>query len=296
MSSRKFLRRALLSLAGFGLVTPLSHAASIDPGFVVPLYTLGTYTDSQGAIYSNADIHPAGEGVFQPFERIHANQNSPYEQGFNTNAGSKELDNLTHGDQTWNHAVSLSSLATVTLNGTAYYEFSLNLNQTGNSGSFVSLDKVQIFQTNVAAVTGYQGAKTTGATADNFIGNASTPLAVKVYDEDLGKVGDTTINLNSRLNNGQGTGTADMTLLVPKTLFSNNLPDVVLYSAFGDPNASKPKNSNTPGFFAVTGGHEDWNFNAKPSAVPVPAPLYAAAMLLGVCGLVRSRRTTAQFS
>jgi len=119
-----------------------------------------------------------------------------------------------------------------------------------------------------------------------MIGNGTTPLATKVYDEDGGTAGDTTIQINSRLNNGQGTGTADMTLMVPKSLFSNNLPYVVLYSAFGDPNGNAKATGD--GFYPSTGGHEDWNADIGPtSPVPLPPSLYAGAGLLGAFGLVR---------
>ena len=248
-----------------------------------------TYTDGSGAIWSTADIHPAGNGVFMPFIRQTSPGSSPWEQGFNTDA-PKQADNLGGA---WTHSLRLADISQVVRNGIAYYQFAMNANQTGVE-PIISIDKVEIFQTNTAALTDYDGANmVTGSPTDHF----GQP-AMMVYSEDA--VIDTTINLNSRQNNGQGIGTADMTLLVPVALFTGNQQYVVLYSSFGDPNFTGNGNGNgnysgpTGGFYPANAGFEDWNATEgatrTPPGVPLPSVASGGMAILGLAALVHLRR------
>lgn len=259
------------------------HAGSISPGTVVDLDSQPgqTYTDGSGAVWSTADIHPAGNGVFQPFVRETSPGSSQYENGFNTDA-AKQLDNLGGA---WTHSLLLSSIAQVTVNGTAYYQFAMNANQTGVN-PIISIDEVEIFQSNLANLTGYVGTNLSyGLATDHF---TSDPTATMVYNED--KVVDTTININSRQNNGQGIGTADMTLLVPVALFTGNQQYVVLYSSFGNPNDLNNGQTNkaltvqspSTSFYAANAGFEDWNATegSTPLETTTPLPKTASSGLV----------------
>ena len=51
----------------------------------------------------------------------------------------QHLEFQTKDQNQWTHSLTLNSLATVTINGTQYYQFALDINEQGNtSGSLLS--------------------------------------------------------------------------------------------------------------------------------------------------------------
>ncbi|HEU5116748.1 MAG TPA: LEPR-XLL domain-containing protein, partial [Isosphaeraceae bacterium] len=92
--------------------TPLDLTGPASFGFI------------NGALFRQGSNQPSGTGVFQSFVRI---QNDGTEQGYNTD-GSPQFD--TKGGS-FTHAVLLSTIPLKVINGEAYREFNLDINQTG---------------------------------------------------------------------------------------------------------------------------------------------------------------------
>jgi hypothetical protein len=157
------------------------------------------------------------------------------EQGYNTDGRPLQFDEKT--DHTFTHALQLSDVPVVLINGVGYREFLLGVNQS-NSTPLLSLDKLQLFLGGRGDLTGYD------ATSGTLAGLAP------VYDMNAGG-GANWVALNAALTHGNGSG--DMFLYVPDRFFvttaTNPNPFVYLYSEFGVN-------------YAPNGGFEQW-------AVPV---------------------------
>lgn len=132
------------------------------------------------------------------------------EQGYNTDA------RRTSFDEGNTHAIRLNEVSRINVDGVAYREFLLNVNQNSRS-PFISLDDVRIYVGNSASPS------TTAL-------NNMTP----VWSLDGG--GDISIRLNDNLN--RNSRTPDMVLLVPETAFAgaNGRSFVTLYSKFSGAN------------------------------------------------------------
>src|SRR5262245_38409622 len=109
---------------------------------VVDLSTAPGLSDSiNGAIFTGATGHNnSGTGNFDPFLRVSSNQT--IEQGFNTDASPKPLDD----DNSHVHSVPLTALQTVKKGGTTYVEFALDINQNNTPGdALLSLDELRLY-------------------------------------------------------------------------------------------------------------------------------------------------------
>jgi uncharacterized repeat protein (TIGR01451 family) len=195
--------------------------------------TSATCTTNDGAIVdyigSSASNQASGTGLFDPFVRLQA---TPTEQGFNTNA-AVTFDAKTG---TWTHAILVSAIPVVTINGTRYWELFNDINET-NSTKPISLNKVEIYFApgpGGANITGYPG----------FAGFSATQ--VYAFDGNI---------LINDVNAGSGRG--DLRYLVPLT----NIPAppagtyFVLYSQWGTTSAT----------YNSEGGFEEWKVRKAPN-------------------------------
>ncbi len=180
----------------------------------------------------------AGSGHIDSFLRV---QNSPSEQGFNSDA-TPTLD--AKGGR-FTRALALNGtdgIPTVVLSdGIAYREFILDINQTG--GGLLKLDRLQLYLTDSNVLTNYNVA------AHDFTSPQPAGANVaKISDMDAG--GDNSVLL---ANNGSGSGKSDMVLYVPDSLFAASFANanfVTLYCEFG----SNPDQPNA----TAAGGFEEW--------------------------------------
>jgi hypothetical protein len=246
-----------ISLGVLMLATGVSSATTtydltVDPSSVT----------IRGAIFETYDLRAAGSGVLQSFVRISSNNTT--EQGYNTSGRPVPFDENT--SPTFTHDVQLSDFPIAAIGGVSYYEFILDINQTGSS-PLLSLNSMKIF----TSTTG-------GQTTTNI-----SSLGTLRYDMDTGSpggVGDATVTLN--YNNFTGSGQADMVLYVPASSFGPPTDFLYLYSAFGIPNANND-------------GYEEWS-HREPGPPPppptVPLPAGAAMGLASLCGLTFMRRRT----
>jgi hypothetical protein len=228
MKSRftSFLSLGVALVAGSLQIAP-ANATMVD------LTTAGSSGTINGALFQQVGPQPTGSGVIDPFVRISA-ANQSIVQGFNTDARPLQFDENTSA--TFTHSLLLSSLATVTIGGSTYYQFLLDINQTANE-PLLSLDQLKIYVQNTGNIATLAG------------------LTNLVYNMDAG--GDSYIKLNYGLNTGSGSG--DMFAYIRTSLFTGGTY-VYLYSQFG---------SN----FANNDGYEEWAAVRGTAAVPEPASL-----------------------
>lgn len=226
---------ALLIAAASLILATGAHATVVD--LTTSLSATGSIN---GALFFASDQQPAGTGFIDPFLRVQA---SPTEQGYNTDGGFPFDDKNPHNFQ---HSVLLSSLMQINLNGTEYFKFMLDANQSGASNHTFTMTGLQIFTTNDPAqmVTTFDAngvLQLNGTLAYNM--NASGTNSVKTT--------------------ATGSGKYDMVMYVPVSLF--NLADkyMVLYFA-GQGN----------------GGFEEWTVATGVNPIPEASTFFPIIGLL----------------
>ena len=198
---RRAVEGLLVGLIGLFVVgTPRVYAVAVYDLSFNGAEVLGV----QGEIFRENDIGPTGSGVLQPFVRLGA---SGIEQGYNTTGRPVPFDEDT---SPFTHDLLLSAVPIFNVNGTLYREFVLDINESsGGSNALLSLDVVQIYLSNTPSQT------TTTVSS----------LGSPVYDLDAGGI-DRFVKLDYSLNSGSGSG--DMRLFVPDSLFSTSYTYVYL--------------------------------------------------------------------
>lgn len=238
----------VLAIGALLLAPALAQATMLD------LTTAGSSGTINGALFQQISQQPTGSGNISSFVRL--STNNTIESGYNTSG--RPLTNWpdVNTSPTFTHNLMLSQIPEVTINGVAYRQFLLDINQT-NSNPLLSLDSLQIYQGNT-------GSLTTTTLSD---------LGTKVYD--MGS--SNWIKLNYSLNAGSGQG--DMYANIPNSVFGTGTY-VYLYSSFG---ANYPNND----------GYEEWATVGPSTAPPVPEPstvLLVGAGLICLAGLRRKIR------
>lgn len=211
-----------------------------------------------GAFFAWTDLNhnAVGTGVIDPFVRIEGSGNATTEQGYNTDGRPVEFDEKTDFHT---HSILLSSVPIVTLNGIAYREFLLDVNEPGGNKSLISLDKIKIFLNASPSVHGAGGLASLGS-----------PLF------DLDGIGDNYIKIDASLNAGSGKG--DMFAYIPNSLFTGADPYVYLYSQFG---------TN----FASSAGFEEWAICPIPGGCTgIPEPSSFGLLGIGLLGFWKRRK------
>src|SRR5262245_22217404 len=198
------------------------------PAFVNLGYA-GAQATVNSALLRQMDAAPADQ--FQSFLRM---QHLGLERGYNTDANFQF--NVT-GDHTTTHALRLADVPLVTVNGVAYRQFLLDVDQWRFLPR-LSLDALRFYVSDRPDLFGYNPCTRT-------LGGQSA-----VWDLDAG--GNVTVNLNGALNQGPGMGDAEF--LIPDSVFVG-ATYVYLFSAFGFP-------------LLASGGAESWGVAPVQSSDP----------------------------
>jgi len=243
------------------------------------LYTAASSCVFNSGIYDVVGPHPTGTGVIDSFLRI---QQNGTEQGFNTKARPMTCDGAVCDDKTDLHTHNLltSEVPVVTINGSQYREFFLDINEpasTGNSANYLTLDQVEIYVSNTASLTTHSSA-----------GAGTLTGATQVYDMDTG-TGNNFVNLDYVLVGG-GSGYGDMVLYVPNSpLFATNTY-TYLYSQFGCTVCSGGHGSSAWTMYQSQAGFEEWWVPTSTSGSSVPEPTTVVLVGTGIVAAWRRRR------
>ena len=239
-----------------GMTFVLSVFIQFSGAGMVDLTEAGSQGTVNGAIFQH--INPdssAGSGVFNAFYGI---QKNGIEEGYNT-GGTAEFDTKSP------ESLLLSAVPIVTIGGTDYREFCLDINQ---NDAYLSLDELRVYVASTGNLTGYP----------NAFGTA-------IYDFDAGE--DSWLKMNYDLNSG-GSGKGDVIFLLESDLFGSDQSQYVyLYSKFGVN-------------ISANDGFEEWGVGVAPdgstapiSTTPTVVPEPATLCLLGLGGLALLKKRRA---
>jgi len=254
------LQRVLL-LSGSLLLLVVGSAFAQFPAIDLTAGQTDVASAVDGTIWSSNITQPTGTGVYKPFLRV---QDSPTEEGFNTDFRDPQAPLDDKSDPNFTHSVQWSSLATVTINNVDYYSFQLDANEPQNkTESLISLDALRIYTSGDPALASLSGL---------------TPL----YNLD-GTVNQT-VFIETALK--PGSGTDDMTVYIPKSFFAsvNGSDYMYFYTQFGLSDAVDPGLVSDATF-------EEWRGLQGPTQqVPEPATLVLlGGGLLGMMGIRRRK-------
>jgi len=258
--------------------TPLDPPAA-GPGYGgVASFAAGTTVGGSGAIYTTIDTLPAGTGVFDPFLTY---QHKKVEEGYNTSQGGNGQGYLdTKRVDQWNHDLHISDLGVQTVGGVDYYRFELDANETGvgNINRLLSIDDIRIY--------------TSDKDTANDVGNNANQvdsLGTLRYAQNasLGVTANWVLIDASRSEGGStsGSGSSDMILLVPTTLFDDaaSTDFVYFYTINGLHDAAAEGSESNAGF-------EEWSAKIAAGVPDGGSTLLLLGSALTALGFMAGRR------
>ncbi len=204
-----------IHLLAFGIVLLLLFTIAPVTAGSINLTTQGTCVTINGGIFCNSVLPQAtGSGVWGPFLRVDPKSEN-FQFGFNNDEQASDPTNpmVTYSGQandTFTHALFVSTIPEVEYNGTLYRRVDLDSNQAGTD--LLSIDLLKVYLTTDRLVHNYSYCD------DTFNGVHYTPI----YNLNNGCSGSTPISTDwiSLLGFGPGSGGSDMSFLIPDAAFS----------------------------------------------------------------------------
>jgi len=250
-------------------------------GFATPAnagYLNLTIAGSGGEINGATFIQGAtlsGTGVFPAFVQIDGSGPGSVKEGYNTT-----VNNISNNgsSNTFNHEIRVSDLPILSVGGTSYYSFFLDINESNNaSDKYLSLDELQV----ITSTTANQSSEPLPAGTTRYNMNSPGPGNGILLNFDL----------------EPGSGRADMEFLVPVANFAGALATdfVYLYSKFGVLGvlgAGNPHGAPV-GNYGTSDGFEEWALGRAGFIAAIPEPssvILCLAALGGLGGFTHWRR------
>jgi hypothetical protein len=260
------------------LTAGCAHAATLNlTSVVVDTVPVSNYTGHNNQTYVGGDINGvlfqrsvpgSGSGQFRMLFRME-DDNDPgvTEAGYNRGG---IMDSKTPNG--FDPLVRLQDLVQNTEGG--FYMFALDANENnGGNNRYISLDMFKI-----------------------YVGGLNDPSPLPANQANLGQLGTQvyTFSTNDRVlldaNTGSGSGTADMYVFVPTSLFSGFAPDsyVYVYAEHGG------YTGTSPGGFGASSGFEEWATLKVPVPTFIPEPCSAGLAVVACFLAAAHRRRSAQ--
>ena len=232
--------------------------AGVAQATVLNLGSSGSGSINGALFQTNAD-HPTGTGVYDPFLTV---QNSPWEQGYNSSVGNFD----TKREPVWNHEIQFSDLQVTTINGTAYFGFSVDINEPGGVKSGISLDSLSVWTSSTLQ----------SSTSTNSSGYFNGSLGTLRYSLGANQV------LYDDQNTGSGGG--DINIYIPVSFFAGTQASdyVYLYQRWGNSDSS-----------TSNGGFEETALIRGLAPVPEMSaffPIVGLLVAVGSTSILRRRR------
>ena len=275
----RVLTGAAIVAGCLGLISAVpAQAATLDCTVTAGTCTGGTAVPGvpglfsfAGALWTTTDLQATGSGVIDPFVRLSAN--TDIVSGMNTSGALNQDENPS---PTFTHDLNASAVPVVTINGATYYEFLLDINQTG-ADPLLSLSSLSL----CVSDTGNRTITTTAEICTLAAGQGGGAGASQlVYNLDAGT--NNTVELNYLFNSGSGSG--DLFVYIPTSALVNSPGDFLyLFSSFGGTGTTNDPNNDNDGF-------EEWavRFVSTPTTVPDGgATLTLLGLALGGIGVFR---------
>jgi hypothetical protein len=250
------IKRTFIATLGMAAVL-LSNASAtvLDLGTNGSGFIGGAYFDV------NRD-RPTGTGVYNPFLTLQANGS---EQGYNSSTPNFD----TKREPQWNHEIRFSDLQQTTINGTAYFGFSVDINEpNGGNMSTISLESLKLFTSSTLQ----------NSTSTNSSGNFSGSLGTLRYNLDAGT--NNTVIYNDQQS---GSGSGDIDIFIPVSAFAGTKSTdyVYMYQFWGGADTT------------TEGGFEETRLIAGVTPIPEMSalfPIVGLVVAVGSTHVLRRRR------